>query len=379
MSLSFVVTLTVLLHLAYAGGRVTLPLFALALGASPATVGIMMSLLAALPMVFSVRAGRAVDRIGARRPMITGAVVMVIALLLACAVPRLETLFVVSALAGSGFYLFHIAVNHAAAVVGEAESRARNFSMLALGFSTSSFLGPLLAGFCIDAIGHRLTFMFFAVSALIVLGACMWRKADTPRHAAGPHAGERRVADLLRVPVLRRVLLVSGVLSMAWDLFAFVTPIYGTQIGLSASAIGGILGAFGAAIFVVRLALPLVIHRINEWTLLISAMFSTGALLALFPLVSDPWLLALLAFVLGIGLGGTQPMIMVLLYDKAPAGRGGEAVGVRTLLLNFSQASIPLFFGVLGAAFGMAPAFWAMALALGTGACYARRSKAGPK
>jgi hypothetical protein len=49
-------------------------------------------------------------------------------------------------------------------------------------------------------------------------------------------------------------------------------------------------------------------------------------------------------------------MIMSLLYNEAPAGRGGEAIGVRMLLLNFSQTGIPLLFGALGAALGMAPA-----------------------
>ncbi|HET9664025.1 MAG TPA: MFS transporter [Burkholderiales bacterium] len=374
MALSFVVLLTILLHLAYAGGRVTLPLLALTLGASPAAVGVMMSLLAALPMLFSVRAGREVDRIGARKPMIVGAAAMVLALLLACAVPRLEVLFLVSTLAGSGFYLFHIAVNHAAAVIGQPEHRARNFSVLALGFSTSNFLGPVIAGFSIDAIGHRLTFMLFTVSALAVLVAILIRKTDTPRHESETHPGDRRIADLLRMPELRRVLIVSGVLSMAWDLFSFVTPIYGTQIGLSASAIGGILGAFGAAIFVVRLVLPLVVHRVSEWTMMTGAMFSTGAAFVIFPLLSEPVLLMGLAFILGLGLGGAQPMIMALLYNTAPPGRGGETVGIRTLLLNFSQTSIPLLFGALGTAFGMGPVFWAMALALGTGGFYARRN-----
>ena len=86
------------------------------------------------------------------------------------------------------------------------------------------------------------------------------------------------------------------------------------------------------------------------------------------PLVSDVRLLVALAFLLGMGLGGAQPMIMALLYNKAPPGRGGEAVGVRTLLLNFSQAGIPLMFGALGAALGMAPVFWTMAIALIGGA-----------
>jgi MFS family permease len=115
VNLAFIVLITILLHLAYAGSRVTLSLFALNLQASPATVGVMMSLLAAVPMLFSIRAGRAIDRIGSRKPMLAGAAAVVGALLLACALPRLEALFVVSALAGSGFYLFHFAVNHAAA------------------------------------------------------------------------------------------------------------------------------------------------------------------------------------------------------------------------------------------------------------------------
>lgn len=373
MALSFVVLLTILIHIAYAGSRVTLPLLALSLGASPATVGVMMSLLAALPMLFSVRAGREVDRIGARKPMLAGAAAMVLALLLACAVPRIEVLFVVSTLAGSGFYLFHIAVNHAAAVLGQPEQRAKNFSVLALGFSTSGFLGPTVAGLSIDGIGHRLTFLLLAVSALAVVVATLLNTSDTPRRATGERADDHRVSDLLRMPALRRILLVSGILSMAWDLFSFVTPIYGTQIGLSASAIGGILGAFGAAIFVVRLILPAVVHKVSEWSMMIGAMFTTAAAFLIFPLLSEPALLMSLAFVLGLGLGGAQPMIMALLYDRAPSGRGGEAVGVRTLLLNFSQASIPLLFGALGAAFGMAPVFWAMALALGAGGWYARR------
>src|SRR3970282_2968322 len=66
----------------------------------------------------------------------------------------------------------------------------------------------------------------------------------------------RRIGDFLRIPGFKLVFIVSGALSMTWDLFAFVIPIHGSQIGLSASTIGVILGAFGAAVFVVRLPPP---------------------------------------------------------------------------------------------------------------------------
>ena len=44
---------------------------------------------------------------------------------------------------------------------------------------------------------------------------------------------------------------------------------------------------------------------------------------------------------------------MSLLYAKAPAGRAGEAVGVRSVVLNASHTVLPLAFGGVGAALGM--------------------------
>ena len=69
-------------------------------------------------------------------------------------------------------------------------------------------------------------------------------------------------------------------------------------------------------------------------------------------------------------------MIMTLLYNKAPQGRGAEAIGVRTFLINISQSAIPLMFGALGAALGMTPVFWTMAIALVAGGWVLRKPAA---
>ena len=368
--LALVVPLTIVLHLAYAGSRVTLSLFALSLQASPFTVGVLLSLLALLPMTFSVTVGRLIDRIGVRGPMLVGATLSFAGIMVAVIWPTLPALFVTSCLIGSGFILFHIAVNYLAAVIGRPEDRARNFSWLALGFSTSGFLGPMIAGFAIDWIGHRRTMLLLACFALITLIALLIKRIDAPRQPADePGAKQRRLVDLLRSNTMRRVFIMSGLLSMVWDLFSFVVPIHGRTIGLSASTIGLILGAFGGAVFVVRLALPLVIHRLGEWQMLIGAMISTGIALFVFPLVKTVPVLIALAFFLGAGLGGAQPMIMSLLYNKAPPGRGAEAIGVRTFLINVSQTAIPLLFGALLCAIAMTPRLyvaWPDLAALGT-------------
>lgn len=363
-----VVALTILLHLAFAGSRVTLSLFALHLGASTMTVGLLISLLAALPLLFSVGWGRAIDRIGVRKPMLAGACVVLAAVLLAAAVPNLAMLFVVSAAVGSGFMAVHICVSQMAGLLGAPHERTRNFSLLALAFSTSGFLGPMLAGFAIDAFGHRITFLLLGLSAAAAIAWLWLRPLPEPPAAPRASGGERRrIADLLRIPELRRAFIASTVLSMAWDLFTFVTPIHGTRLGLSASVIGLILGCFGGAIFLVRLVLPVVVHRLREWPMLIGAMIATGVAMAVFPLLSSVPLLMLTAFLIGLAIGGTQPMIMAVLYNAAPEGRGGEVVGVRTFLLNLTQAGMPLLFGIAGSALGMAPVFWVMAAVLFAG------------
>src|SRR6185503_19908887 len=124
----------------------------------------------------------------------------------------------------------------AAAVTGPPHERVKNFSLLALAFSTSGFLGPTLAGFAIDGLGHAAAMLALSSAALVAVLILATRPPEAPRHAAAPApAGEHRVADLLRIPGFRLVFIVSGALSITWDLFAFVVPIHGSNIGLSAT------------------------------------------------------------------------------------------------------------------------------------------------
>src|SRR5688500_6193535 len=92
----------VLLHTAFIGCRILISLFSLHLVGSLLTVGIIVSLLGLLPMVFSISAGRMIDRIGVRAPMLAGTGAVIAGLLLAFAAPQLEVLFVVTPLVGSG-------------------------------------------------------------------------------------------------------------------------------------------------------------------------------------------------------------------------------------------------------------------------------------
>jgi predicted MFS family arabinose efflux permease len=333
-----------------------------------------MSLLSALPMLAGITAGRLVDRVGIRRPILIAGTVLVMAVAAAGFLPSLATLLGVSAFIGTSFMFFHICVQHA--VGGMPGDRKANFGWLALGFSISNFVAPTFTGFAIDTVGHANAFLLLAIFALVSLGLLASRRETLPHvsHADAPR--ERRSArDLFRHAELRRVFMITGLLASAWDLFVFATPIYGTSIGLSASTIGLILGSFATATIIVRLALPWLSRRLREWAMITATLVIACVGYALFPLMQTVPLLAAIAFLLGLGLGATQPSIMTLIYATAPPGRAGEAVGVRSVILNASGTVLPLAFGGAGAALGMSPVFWSMGLALAAGGWFANRRR----
>ena len=374
MTLALAIILTVLTHVAFVGSRVTVALYGIHLGATPLTVGVLMSLYAFLPMLLAVTVGRMIDRIGPLRPMLYSSAALVAAVALPGLWPGLAALHLAAMLIGTSFLFYHVALNNVIGQLGTPADRAVNFSWFALGFSISGFCGPLLAGFAIDGIGHRAAFLVLAAFPTLATLVLYGRRHLLPGPAGALHkGGERRIGDLLREPRLRSAFIASAVLAMGWDLYTFVMPVYGSSIRLSASTIGIIMGTFAAATFVVRLAMPAVSRRLKEWPMVIAAMAIAGVSYTLFPLAKSVPLLMALSFLLGLGLGCAQPFIMSLLYAASPPGRQGEVIGVRTTMLNGSHAFLPLAMGALGAALGMGPVFWSMAAFLFAGGWFAWR------
>jgi len=362
MKLPQIVLFTVFNHLAYTGTRVTVSLFALHEGASALEVGVLMSLFALLSVLTSVPVGRLVDRIGVYRPVTVAAGSIFTGLLLPVLWPDLRAMFPAALLIGTGFSVYYVVINNMVGALGRPEQRARNFSWLALGFSTGGFCGPMLAGFSIDSVGYRAALLVLAAFPAAALVPFVMRRDDLPQgHRGRGLVSPGGLIELLREPRLRAAFLVSGLLAMGWDLFSFAMPIYGTRIGLSASTIGLVMAAFAGATFTVRAVLPAFSRRAREWSVISAALLIAGVAFLLFPLGRSLATLTTLSFALGIGLGCAQPMIMALLYAASPPGRQGEVVGVRTMMLSTSSTLLPLVFGALGTVLGMAPVFLAMA------------------
>lgn len=375
MAIYLIVLLCILNHAAFTGSRVVFSLFALDFGASSLGVGVLVSFYALCPLLLAIFAGKLIDRVGARLPMTLGTLGLGIGIALPVALPSLATMYCAALLLGSSFMFFFVAVQGVTGAVGAPEDRGRNYSLLSVGFSIASFIGPLIAGFSIDHLGYR--------QALLVISGCivcsllaLWRGGYLiPRPAQNKNAGAgQSVLDLLRIGPLRRIFIASGFMSGAWDLYNFYMPVYAHSIKLSASAIGMILATFSAATLVIRIFLPRMLKNHDEVRILTVAIFVAGIAYFLFPFFENPWMLGAISFLLGLGLGTGQPLSMNLIYNLAPQGRTSEAAGIRVTVNNLAHVTIPLVFGAVGSALGFTAVFIANAVVLFGGAALNNRT-----
>lgn len=366
------------MHGAMAGLRMAAPLQALELGYSAWAVGVLLALFAAAPVLLALRAGRMADRHGYHRPVRIAAGMTVGGLLLAVASTWLSgglqfaALCASAGLSGTGANIGMIAIQRTAGrSARNGTERMRLFSWLGIAPSMSNVVGPVLAGFMIDAGGFRLAYASLLCLPLVSL-ACTRLVPVEPERPRVP-ASERPPAwDLLRLPGMTRLLWVNGLLSACWDVHAFAVPILGHQNGFAASTIGLILGAFTLAVTGVRLLIPLLAHRLHEARTIVAAMWGTAAVFAIYPFMPSALAMGACAVMLGLTLGSVQPMVMSTLHHLTPPDRHGEAIAFRSMVINGSSTILPLVFGAVGTAVGAAALFWAVGLAVGAGTVAAR-------
>ncbi len=362
------------IHAAMAGLRLAAPLQTLREGYSAWSVGLLMALFAAAPVLLAMPAGRLADRHGYHRPV--GIAVLLSLLGAVCALgstflegPLHFGLLCLSAtLCGSGTNIGMLAIQRTAGLAArDSTERVRIFSWLGVAPSFANVVGPVALGFMIDWAG------FAAAYALMfpLIGLTLWSARQVPPmpRSAGAASPARSASawSLLAAPGMKRLLLANWLLSTCWDVHSFALPIIGHDRGFSASTIGLILGSFTLSVSAIRLAIPVLAHRMEETAVIRWAMVGTGAIFALYPLATSPWQLGVCAVLLGITLGSTQPMVMSTLHHLTPDNRHGETLAFRSMAINLSSTLMPLMFGAAGVAVGASALFWVVGASVASG------------
>ncbi len=352
---------------ALAAGRLILPLVALGVGASSALVGVMSGLFTAVPMLFSVRFGRWVDRVGTLVPMLFASSLIAASSLLFVLVPNRFVLVPIAGLIGAGAVFAHVATARAVTAQSETFERARNLGFLVTSYSLFQFLCPMIASVAFDHLGSAPALLsisglaMLSIAAVTALPVHNYRREPKQPQAEAPTGGG---LELFRMAKLRRWILVSSVFSASQTIFPLIVSLHAVEIGLSASRAGLVLGAFALGTVISRLCVGRVGKMARPPVALTFALLAGAVIYAGFTLARDLTTLLPLAALLGLPLGIGVPISLNLIYDAAPQHRLNEAVGLCMSVTNFFQMVVPLSLGFVASGFGVAAMTWLIVLML---------------
>lgn len=353
------------------GSRPIVSLYADSLEASVAEIGILVSAYAFLPMLLAIKIGKVLDRIGAKKLTLYGAIGMLISVSAPILFPNYYALLFTQLIMGCSVICCLISMQK---TIGNLDgNRDKLIALFTLTGSIGEFIGPLQSSFIYEHLGMKVTFgvcipvLLIVITIVLTLPKSFWRKLVSPKQK-----GAGSTLLLLKNNNLRKAMIISGLVISSKDLFVAYFPVYGTNVGLRPSTIGIIISACAAAAVLIRmLQFPLVHHfgrgKVLTATLLISAIsFLT------IPLFSEVYVLLILSALLGLGLGLGQPLSLVFAMNVSKTERHGEVLGLRLTINRVSQFSAPFVFGGIGTAAGVGSLFFFVGTTIFTGTFFTR-------
>ncbi len=374
MSIYFTFGLAFLSFMAALSLRLLITLLALDQGAPPVTVGVLVSVLAICPLLLSLPMGLLADRHGSRWLLVFSASATGIGVLIPVIFSSIHALYFTSLLGGLGFASSAVVLQNLVGIQSPPEKRTRNFSNYSLVTASCLLVAPLVTGALVQYAGRAAACLYIFTLTLSSVGLLLLRGARLPGGRDKSATATGRVS-LRPDRSMLRALAVSSCVQLSIDLFQFCIPVYGHNIGLSASVIGIVLGAFAAAAFVARVGMPYLIGRLGEQRLLAWSFWLGAAAFLLIPLSQHVAVLTLISFAFGIGMGCSTPLSIMLMFSHSPEGRSASALGLRITANNILRVIGPTVFGGIGSAFGLWPIFAISAAVMGMGGVLSRPSK----
>ncbi len=343
---------------------VVLPLWLASMGLSTVVIGIVVGAKHLLPLLFAIHGGSLIDRLGARRVMLVCAGISIAVLPLFPIWPWIPLIIILQMLNGlSSSMCWMVAQASFGRVLLGHPVFAGPF---AFSLRMGSFIGPPLAGLAWDVWGVWGGFGVLTVWAIgMLLAGFALPKGDDPvlSHKIELADLTPRIADyraafaLALVPAMVTVLIISVFRIAASSIQDSFYPIFLTSIGLSGVQIGLLITlssavAAGSALLVGRAS-----QMFDPLWLLISMSIGSIAFIAVTPLFTSIWILALIAILRGFCMGLSQPLMLSLLVGAAERNAQGLGVALRTTANRLAAAVTPMTMGVVAAVIGLKASF----------------------
>jgi MFS family permease len=347
-----------------------LPAFAADLGAGPELLGVIVAASTITGVFFKLPAGALSDMLGRKRMMVLGALFFAAPPFFYPFAADPYSLLMLRFMHGFATAIFSPVAAAYVASLGEARRGTRlgwYASMNDIGATGGPLLGGFILYFTASFSVTYLTAGALGIATLIVV--LLLPDLDPPRAREVKTLGERfaefhgGLREVLATPPILIASGIEAVMYFGYAAFLGFLPIYAKGAGLNDAEIALVLGVQLAAAMVAKPAAG----RLSDLAgrkpmIIVGLLFCTASLPLVFRCESFA-AFALVALLLGIGVGAVTPVTNALIADLASAKRLGAAMGVFGTVFDFGEAAGPIVAGFLIGSLGYAGTFDALAAA----------------
>jgi MFS family permease len=364
---------------------VAVPLLLVSLGASPLIVGIVLGSRHVLVLFYSIHGGAMMDRLDARRVMVTFAWISVI---LPMAYPLTPEIWLLIILQMASGYCSSIGWIGAQALIGQAlKGSPVHTGRMGAVIRIGSLTGPPLTGAAWDFYGPWACFAVLALWGLGLTISCLAlpsANTDRARRRMVFRDFIPRVSDyvetlsLLAIPLIVTVIMVALLRISSFSIQSSFYVVWLESQGYTGTMIGMLLGSYslfggGASLMTGRL-----IKRFSAVWLTIIMVAITIIAIAVTPALWNYWVLLIAVSLNGAAYGLTQPLMIILMARGAGPENQGKAVGLRTAGNRLAATVIPPLMGAVAEFAGLEMSFYilggAVFILLAATTVYAQRT-----
>lgn len=363
-------------------GFILLPLYVHSLGGTEVEIGLVMGLYNAIGILCQPLVGPWIDAVGRKPFMLVGVGLVIVAALLAAAVPSIPVLALVRVLQGLGFSCFFVA--NYSYVIDLVPPARRGWALGIYGVAglVATAVAPLVGEGVIRQFGFRPLFVLSAALAVVAAGF-VWYLEERRHEVELPVRGfpwERGgLTELFHVSMAVTLFFGLG----AGTIFVFL-PTFAESLGVRTLAL--FYTAYAVAAIGVRVLGGRLIDTRGRRAVIVPSMFVQAGATALLAVLgflvtrTSRTPVVPVLFVAGLMSGGAHgflyPGLAALITDQTPATRRGVVVGIFSAVFLAGQTSGSFAFGYVTHAVGYAFMWTALTSLLFLGSALSMRLEA---
>jgi DHA1 family tetracycline resistance protein-like MFS transporter len=321
-----------------------LPFYAETFGASPLVIGLLFAVFSLCQLAAAPALGDLSDRYG-RRPVLIfsllGTVVSFVMLAVAHSVAMLFAARIVDGLSGGNISTARAYV----ADVTEPKDRAHAYGLIGAAFGLGFILGPALSGVLAGVSYTAPIWAAAAVTMVATLMAWLWLPETVHRARAGSGNPFSYLPELVRRPLVRRMLAIDFVYWLAFAMFQTTFALFAARrFGFDVQRTGYFFAAFGilGAIIQGGFIRPIVARLGDKPTFILGlACGAAGLVFAAAAHSVTMFAVSLVPLAFGIGFG--HPTVASLVSRVARGDEQGRVQGAASAVESLGRTIGPVW------------------------------------